>query len=106
MLIKAVSILEKTVPRWAEVGLERCVAQISIRFRDAPGCLAYGLARSIRKPDLWVLSGYWSNRNEMDRHFQSDQIPGLAKTLDKYGVRICFNSFSDFNCEEPVHAIR
>lgn len=92
MLVNAVSTLEIEVAEGHEYRLERCISDWIARLEILPGCLAYGLTRSARHPKIWLLSGYWDNREAMLAHFATVELNSLIWLLGRQTLGVRFTS--------------
>jgi quinol monooxygenase YgiN len=56
-------------------------------LRSAQGCLGYSAVASLEKPGEWVVCGIWSSDSAMQAHFESAEIQGVFRLLDRRLVR-------------------
>jgi quinol monooxygenase YgiN len=93
MLINAVSTLEIEIAESHENALKCCVSHYISGFEKVPGCLAYGLTKSAQHPQLWLLSGYWDNRETMWAHFGAKELDSMIWMISKRALGVRFTSY-------------
>ena len=93
MLINAVSTLEIEIAEGNVSALRCCVANYISRFEKLPGCLGYGLTNSALHPNLWLLSGYWENKEAMRAHFIASEFNALIWMIGRRSLGVRFASY-------------
>ena len=92
MLINAISTLEIEIAESHENALKCCVFNYISTFEKMPGCLAYGLTQSAQDPTLWLLSGYWDNRDAMLTHFTASELHSMIWMISQLALGVRFTS--------------
>lgn len=93
MLVNAISTLEIEIANGHERAFRGGLRNYISGFEKIPGCLAYGLTTSAKHPKLWLLSGYWDNREAMHTHFATAEFNSLIWMISRRAVGVRFTSY-------------
>jgi quinol monooxygenase YgiN len=64
--------------------------------RAAPGCLNFALQQSQCDPELWLVSGLWSNQQAMTAYFGTPAMEIFAELVQELVVNsLDFHTFKD-----------
>ncbi|RMR04093.1 Antibiotic biosynthesis monooxygenase [Pseudomonas savastanoi pv. glycinea] len=70
----------------------RCLIEPS---RTADGCLSFALKNSQRDPDLWLISGYWTSEDAMNRWLTTPELQVFSDVMQTYMVSsLDFHTFA------------
>lgn len=93
MLIAATNtVIIHAAPRQT-VAVGVMLNNIICALRNCPGCLAYTAIKSHCEPNLWIVTGHWLSRLDMDDHFHNPAQEKYANLLSCKSVRSI-----EFNC--------
>jgi quinol monooxygenase YgiN len=63
--------------------------------RNAAGCLAFDLQRSLQDPDLWLISGAWSSEESMTHWLTAPELQVFADVMQGYvACSLDFHTFT------------
>ena len=99
MHIHALNTMEIRLTDAPDPGLEQRLQGDLARLQAMTGCLSYVLTRSRNQPDLWILSGYWSDGEEMTAHFNSQAMATLIDALIELGAQLNFAIYAPMSAE-------
>lgn len=64
--------------------------------RNAAGCLAFDLQRSLQDPDLWLLCGAWSSEQAMASWLTAPELQVFADVMQGYlASSLDFHTFAN-----------
>lgn len=70
----------------------RCLVEPS---RRAAGCLSFVLQQSLKDPDLWLISGCWTNEDAMNRWLTTPELQVFSDVMQAYIVSsLDFHTFA------------
>jgi quinol monooxygenase YgiN len=73
--------------------------------RQAPGCLHFALQHSLCDPELWLVSGFWSNQQAMNAYFSTSTMDIFAELVQELVVdSLDFHTFSDVSKTQATGA--
>ena len=75
--------------RSAELGVR--LSALIDPSRAAPGCLSFALQHSQCDPELWLVSGFWSNQQMMTAYFNSPAMEIFAERCRTVATVWIFN---------------
>lgn len=64
-----------------EAALERELRAVVAPTHEEPGCLRYGLHRSVEDPAAFVMVERWASKEALDRHFTTPHVKTLLKNV-------------------------
>ena len=71
--------------------------------RAAPGCLSFALQHSQCDPDLWLVSGFWSNQQAMTAYFSTPAMEVFAELVQDLVVNsLDFHTFKDVSVAQAL----
>ncbi|MGH8346275.1 MAG: putative quinol monooxygenase [Pseudomonas sp.] len=71
--------------------------------RAAPGCLSFALQHSQCDPDLWLVSGFWSNQQAMTAYFSTPAMEVFAELVQDLVVNsLDFHTFKDVTAAQAL----
>lgn len=68
-----------------------------------PGCVDYALTYWKQNVFQWSISGVWVSKADRDRHYLSDQIQVLFKTLIQLDASLIYCGEGQSGCPGPVN---
>jgi quinol monooxygenase YgiN len=64
--------------------------------RNAAGCLAFDVQRSLQDKDLWLISGIWSSEEAMNAWLMTPQLQVFADVMQGFlASSLDFHTFAD-----------
>ncbi|WPN46212.1 MULTISPECIES: putative quinol monooxygenase [unclassified Pseudomonas] len=88
--------------RSAELGLR--LSALIEPSRAAPGCLNFALQHSQCDPQLWLVSGFWSNQQAMIAYFSTPAMEVFAELVQELLVdSLDFHTFKDVSAAQALH---
>lgn len=73
-------------------------------LRTAPGCMSYTIIAVNKYFSSMIISGFWSNENDMIDHFSSSSFAALMECLTSHCRSISFRSLFIDNEVQGQHA--
>jgi len=97
--------------RSAELGMR--LSALIEPSRAAAGCLSFSLQHSQCDPELWLVSGFWSNQQSMTAYFSSPSMGVFAELVQDLVVNsLDFHTFKDVSAAQalgqscaPIHKL-
>ena len=97
--------------RSAELGVR--LSALIDPSRAAPGCLSFALQHSQCDPELWLVSGFWSNQQMMTAYFNSPAMEIFAELVQELVAHgalaqdVLFLSAAQAlgQCPAPIHKL-
>ena len=87
--------------RSAELGMR--LSALIEPSRAAPGCLSFALQHSQCDPQLWLVSGFWSNQQSMTAYFSSPSMEIFAELVQDLVVNsLDFHTFKDVSAAQAL----
>ncbi|WP_053123285.1 antibiotic biosynthesis monooxygenase family protein [Pseudomonas sp. P1.31] len=87
--------------RSAELGVR--LSALIEPSRAAPGCLSFALQHSQCDPELWLVSGFWSNQQMMTAYFNSPSMGIFAELVQELVVNsLDFHTFKDVSAAQAL----
>lgn len=75
--------------------------------RQAPGCLQFSLQHSQTDPQLWLVSGFWTDQQAMTAYFNTPAMEIFAELVQESMVdSLDFHTFSDATDERAVDGLQ
>ncbi|MCS3837491.1 quinol monooxygenase YgiN [Pseudomonas sp. JAI111] len=69
--------------------------------RSAPGCLSFALQHSQCDPQLWLVSGFWTNQQAMTAYFGTPAMEVFARLVQDLVVNsLDFHTFKDVSAAQ------
>ncbi|WP_223445936.1 MULTISPECIES: putative quinol monooxygenase [Pseudomonas] len=87
--------------RSAELGVR--LSALIEPSRAAPGCLSFALQHSQCDPELWLVSGFWSNQQAMTAYFSTPAMDIFAELVQELVVNsLDFHTFKDVSVAQAL----
>ena len=87
--------------RSAELGVR--LSALIEPSRAAPGCLNFALQHSQCDPQLWLVSGFWSNQQAMTAYFSTPAMEVFAELVQELVVNsLDFHTFKDVSTAQAL----
>ena len=87
--------------RSAELGVR--LSALIEPSRAAPGCLSFSLQHSQCDPQLWLVSGFWSNQQAMTAYFNTPAMEIFAELVQELVVySLDFHTFKDVSAAQAL----
>jgi len=87
--------------RSAELGVR--LSALIEPSRAAPGCLSFTLQHSQCDPELWLVSGFWSNQQAMTAYFSTPAMEVFAELVQDLVVNsLDFHTFKDVSAAQAL----
>ncbi len=87
--------------RSAELGVR--LSALIEPSRAAPGCLSFALQHSQCDPELWLVSGFWSNQQAMTAYFNTPAMEIFAELVQELVVNsLDFHTFKDVSVAQAL----
>ena len=87
--------------RSAELGVR--LSALIEPSRAAPGCLGFALQHSQCDPQLWLVSGFWSNQQAMTAYFSTPAMEIFAELVQELVVNsLDFHTFKDVTAAQAL----
>jgi len=87
--------------RSAELGVR--LSALIEPSRAAPGCLSFSLQHSQCDPQLWLVSGFWSNQQAMTAYFNTPAMEIFAELVQELVVNsLDFHTFKDVSAAQAL----
>ncbi|WP_223548270.1 putative quinol monooxygenase [Pseudomonas sp. A-B-19] len=87
--------------RSAELGVR--LSALIEPSRAAPGCLSFALQHSQCDPQLWLVSGFWSNQQAMTAYFSTPAMEVFAELVQELVVNsLDFHTFKDVSAAQAL----
>jgi quinol monooxygenase YgiN len=87
--------------RSAELGVR--LSALIEPSRAAPGCLSFALQHSQCDPQLWLVSGFWSNQQAMTAYFGTPAMEIFAELVQELVVNsLDFHTFKDVSAAQAL----
>ncbi|WP_347901712.1 antibiotic biosynthesis monooxygenase family protein [Pseudomonas purpurea] len=69
--------------------------------RQASGCLHFALQYSLCDPELWLVSGFWTDQRAMTDYFSSPAMEVFSELVQELVVNsLDFHTFSDVSAHQ------
>ena len=87
--------------RSAELGVR--LSALIEPSRAAPGCLSFSLQHSQCDPELWLVSGFWSDQQAMTAYFNTPAMEIFAELVQELVVNsLDFHTFKDVSAAQAL----
>jgi quinol monooxygenase YgiN len=87
--------------RSAELGVR--LSTLIEPSRAAPGCLSFALQHSQCDPQLWLVSGFWSNQQAMTAYFSTPAMEVFAELVQELVVdSLDFHTFKEVSAAQAL----
>ncbi|MVW88265.1 putative quinol monooxygenase [Pseudomonas sp. PB101] len=87
--------------RSAELGVR--LSALIDPSRAAPGCLSFALQHSQCDPQLWLVSGFWSNQQAMTAYFSTPAMEVFAELVQELVVdSLDFHTFKEVSAAQAL----
>ena len=87
--------------RSAELGVR--LSALIEPSRAAPGCLSFSLQHSQCDPQLWLVSGFWSNQQAMTAYFSTPAMEVFAELVQELVVdSLDFHTFKEVSAAQAL----
>lgn len=97
----------KVLPEKQKEVLQTLLSMVAPSEKEK-GCLSYGIYRDIDDNNVFYLISEWENREQLNRHIQSDGFSVLlgTKSLLKEPIKIQIFTVSETEGMEVVNSVR
>ena len=87
--------------RSAELGVR--LSALIEPSRAAPGCLSFSLQHSQCDPELWLVSGFWSDQQAMTAYFNTPAMEIFAELVQELVVNsLDFHTFKEVSAAQAL----
>lgn len=87
--------------RSAELGVR--LSALIEPSRAAPGCLSFSLQHSQCDPELWLVSGFWSDQQAMTAYFSTPAMEIFAELVQELVVNsLDFHTFKEVSSAQAL----